>query len=569
MTTMKWLGVLAWAPAVSVAQVDNLHVLVNNNDAAGSNSISAAAYDAGSDTAYTTSFGAGGALRRITGVSTATPVSEVMVSEAQLQLFYRDGDPTRSVSTPLQSGLIFNPVPVGSIPAFDSLWISDSGFTRFPAPSSTTDPDATKRVYRYNLQAPPAGGDGRDVFSQLVSLAQLRAASGGGTASDNFGRQMAFSPDGQSIYAADSSTAHGGIYRIDPETGAIARLHVGRINTEPAVVQVGLSDRVLFAGTSASGNDGGISYIDHNGTTTSAEQVLVSTATLTDFLDRPAPATADIRSMTTDDDGNVFFNDIGTSTLIRLDPQGRLVKVTTRNERDLVFTGAVGASPTPNSNNLRLQTYQHTHPSAGAITRVVYVESTPLNFVAAVDVFDPIDFNRDGSTDAADVALFKPKLGTRGSVAALSDARYDLNGNGSIDWKDVKILQSFVPSIRNGDANMDGAVDFIDLNILRDNYLGTGKTWLEGDFASLVANSAVYLPTASDANVVNYVDLETLAGTWLNVLGQPAPTEQDLDANGYTGQFRNDVIAAFNIPEPMSLGLLPLAGLLLGRRRAP
>ncbi|HMO25655.1 MAG TPA: dockerin type I domain-containing protein, partial [Tepidisphaeraceae bacterium] len=330
-----------------------------------------------------------------------------------------------------------------------------------------------------------------------------------------------------------------------------------------------LSDRVLFAGTSASGNDGGISYIDHNGTTTSAEQVLVSTATLTDFLDRPAPATADIRSMTTDDDGNVFFNDIGTSTLIRLDPQGRLVKVTTRNERDLVFTGAVGASPTPNSNNLRLQTYQHTHPSAGAITRVVYVESTPLNFVAAVDVFDPSDFNREGSTDAADVALFKPKLGTRGSVAALSDARYDLNGNGSIDWKDVKILQSFVPSIRNGDANMDGAVDFIDLNILRDNYLGTGKTWLEGDFASLVANSAVYLPTASDANVVNYVDLETLAGTWLNVLGQPAPTEQDLDANGYTGQFRNDVIAAFNIPEPMSLGLLPLAGLLLGRRRAP
>lgn len=564
---MSMWAVLSVSSA-AVAQVDNLQVLVTTGDATGGNAISSAAYDAGSDTAYVTSFGAGGALRRITGVSTPTPVSQIMVSEGQLQLFYRDGDPTRSVSTPLQSGLIFNPVPVGAIPAFGSLWISDNGFTRFPSPSTATDPDATKRVYRYNLQAPPVGGDGRDVFTTQVTLSHLRNASGGGTASDNFGRQMAFSPDGQSIYAADSSVAHGGIYRIDAEMGAIARLHVGRINTEPAVLQVGSADRVLFAGTAASSNDGGISYVDVNGTMASAEQVLISSATLTDFLDRPTPVTADVRAMTTDDAGNVYFNDIGTSTLIRLDPQGRLSKVTTRNERDLAFTGEVGSAPTPNSNNLRLQTYQYAHPTAGSITRVVYVESTPLNFVAAADAFNPIDFNRDGSADAADIALFKAKLGTRGAASSIADARYDLNGSGSIDWKDVKILQSFAPTIRDGDANMDGTVDFTDLNTLRDNYLGTGKTWLEGDFASLLAGSNVYLPTAADVNVVDYVDLQTLANTWLNVLGQPAPTETELDANGYAGQFRSDVIAAFNIPEPVTIGLLPLVGLMMGRRRS-
>jgi hypothetical protein len=325
---------------------------------------------------------------------------------------------------------------------------------------------------------------------------------------------------------------------------------------------------VLFAGTSASNNDGGISFIDVTSGSASAEQVLVSSAVLSDFLDRPSPVTADVRAMTTDDAGNVYFSEIGTSTLIRLDPQGRLAKVTTRNERDLAFTGVVGTAPTPNSNNLRLQTHQHAHPTAGSITRVMYVESSPLNFVAAVDAFNPIDFNRNGSADAADIALFKSKLGTRGAASSVADARYDLNGNGSIDWKDVKILQSFAPWIRDGDANMDGIVDFTDLNILRDNYLGTGKTWLEGDFASLLAGSNVYLPTAADVNVVDYVDLQTLSNTWLNVLGQPAPTETELDANGYTGQFRSDVIAAFNIPEPVTIGLLPLVGLMMGRRRS-
>ena len=43
------------------------------------------------------------------------------------------------------------------------------------------------------------------------------------------------------------------------------------------------------------------------------------------------------------------------------------------------------------------------------------------------------------------------------------------------------LANEFVPLI-DGDANLDGVVDFTDLGILTDNYRLTGATWLEGDF---------------------------------------------------------------------------------------
>jgi hypothetical protein len=90
---------------------------------------------------------------------------------------------------------------------------------------------------------------------------------------------------------------------------------------------------------------------------------------------------------------------------------------------------------------------------------------------------------------------------------------------------------------------------------MEDNYLGAGKTWVLGDF------------TGDDAT--NFTDLQLLADTWLDVLNQPSPTFEDLDARGYAGVFRNDVIDAFDIvPEPGSVSLLTAAaGAALLRRR--
>jgi hypothetical protein len=76
-------------------------------------------------------------------------------------------------------------------------------------------------------------------------------------------------------------------------------------------------------------------------------------------------------------------------------------------------------------------------------------------------------------------------------------------------------------------------------------------SWSHGDFSSLDPQAATYATSAPDANVVNLVDLEVLANTWVRELGQPAPALADLDARGYAGQFRHDVMTAFTaVPEP-------------------
>ena len=177
-----------------------------------------------------------------------------------------------------------------------------------------------------------------------------------------------------------------------------------------------------------------------------------------------------------------------------------------------------------------------------------------------------------------DLAAFAEAVGPRGGPAPSATAlKFDLNGNNVVDWKDVKILQTFVPALLNGDANMDLAIDFTDLDLLRDNYYTSpsrvaAASWRHGNFASLDPLATTYAAAAPDANLVNLVDLEVLATTWLRELGQPAPTLMDLDARGYTGQFRLDVMTAFSsVPEPSTtvaagLGAAAAVGLLWRRR---
>ncbi|MEX0688471.1 MAG: dockerin type I domain-containing protein, partial [Pirellulales bacterium] len=306
----------------------------------------------------------------------------------------------------------------------------------------------------------------------------------------------------------------------------------------------------------------------------SARTVHLAGATLADFLET---TTGDIviQSMAAGPDGSVYFNNTDSEPerrgIFKLDPAGRLIKVVSHAERAATFGGS------PNSSTLRMQPRTVEHPTGFPVTQLIYAEASSLSFVAGAYDFKPGDFNRDNAVDLDDLAAFAAAVGPRGGPpvsAALM--KFDLNGNNVVDWKDVKILQSFIPELLDGDANMDLVIDFADLDVLRDNYYTSpireeAASWTHGNFASLDPLATTYSAAALDANVVNLVDLEVLANTWLRVRGQPGPTIEDLDARGYTGQFRLDVMTVFAmVPEPsttMAAAAVVAAALGLLRRR--
>jgi hypothetical protein len=286
----------------------------------------------------------------------------------------------------------------------------------------------------------------------------------------NTGRQGAFSSEGEYFYFIDQSSQVGGVYKTDVLGGGTTLLlSTSDINTEPAVLPLaGAGDRIIFQGTAATGNAGGLNYIDHDGATTAPPQVFVPAAELADFFQKPVGA-ADVRAATADDDGNVYFFDSDADVLVRRDPQGRLSKVLTNVERT-AFRDQSGKTGTVNGNVLRLQARTVTHPTAGELTQVLYAEQTAQNYVAGVYAFDAGDFDRDGERTAADIVLFKPVLTTRGVVQTnTANFKFDMNGNAVVDWKDVKVLQDFF-DFGDADADINGIVDFADFLTLRGNF---------------------------------------------------------------------------------------------------
>jgi hypothetical protein len=93
----------------------------------------------------------------------------------------------------------------------------------------------------------------------------------------------------------------------------------------------------------------------------------------------------------------------------------------------------------------------------------------------------------------------------------------------------------------NGDVNGDGGVDLSDLGIMAANWGSTNAWWRKGDMNQ-------------DLNV-DLTDLGILAGKW-NATGLAG----DAPAGGGSS-------ISLAVPEPATLGLLSLGGLLLLRRR--
>jgi autotransporter-associated beta strand protein len=504
------------------AQVDNLTTVLTTNWFLGS-SLAAFSYDPTSDTMFVSAYG-NPALVRVTDVATAMQTgtsATPTVYESTLQLYYRNGNPDRGVTTPLQGGLLLNPRPLGVFPAYSLALVADGGNTRFAA-STTVDPAATKKFYRYNLQVAAIPGDGTDVFTTRATLADLQAASGATSTSNNLARQFAWSGDGQSIYFNDSSPAYGGLWKLGAMSGGPQRiLDEGDTASEPAVMTSSAGDRIFLSGGGSTGNVGGIDSVLHSGSSTAPRQAVVTAATLADFFEVSGTMPSQrITSLTTvgDDLYFVFYTNASgtkpesrTPGLYRYDATGRLSKVVNRTQRAATIAGVNLVVDRLQSRSVAVT------GTAGsfAATQLLYREGGG-NVIAGATAFKPVDFNRDDQVTPADLVLFAPQVTVRGQVkSAVADLAYDMNGNDTVDWKDVQIVQGFldyvpdpalagriVPALPiEADADLDGVVDFDDFLVMRANYGTTQLGFTQGDF--------------NGDNQVSFPDLQP----WINSYG--------------------------------------------------
>lgn len=552
------------------ATVDVLQVVLGPSLTTGSvadpSPLAAFGYDPVSDAMYVTGFGGTGQdIRVVRNVSTTPefdPLNDRLIASTAWGRFHLDGNFNLTGGGPVPGSILLNPLPIldggGNvlIAAYGNAFLTDAGGIVRQGSGSTAInfPDRSQRLYRYNLQR-DVNGDARDEMFSLVTTLTLQTLTGSTSTSTNTGRQYAFSSDGQSIYFVDSSSAYGGVYRTQLASGTTTRLAAeSEINTEPAVLSVGGVDRIYVRGGGSTGNVGGIDYVD---TADNTRKVAVAHATLADFLEiAPSPSDITIFSMTSDDQGNVYFNNTDSNPdrrgIYTLDPQGRMIKVVSYAERREVFGGSATAG-NPNSNTLRMQVRQVSLPGTAAdgasttLKQVLYAEQSGVNAIAGAYVFTPGDFNRDNLVTQADYALFGSALTVRGVVAPVANLKYDLNGNGVVDWKDVKILQSFT-LFPDGDTDFDGIVGFADLLTVAQNYneLDATRTWITGDF------------TGND--VTDFADLLILAQNYASSPGLVVP-----DASS---QFVHDWAMALSVvPEPATLSILVGAMLLVVRRR--
>ncbi|MEO0586612.1 MAG: PEP-CTERM sorting domain-containing protein, partial [Planctomycetota bacterium] len=141
----------------------------------------------------------------------------------------------------------------------------------------------------------------------------------------------------------------------------------------------------------------------------------------------------------------------------------------------------------------------------------------------------PGDLDLDGDVDLADIDLLLDNL---------TDPAFDLTDDATTDYDDVEELLINILDTSPGDANLDGQVSTPDLAILAGSFDQSFSSWADGDFTG--------------DNFVDTADLAVLAG--------------------YFGQGTTSLTNANTtplVPEPASLALLALGGLLTLQRRHP
>ena len=108
----------------------------------------------------------------------------------------------------------------------------------------------------------------------------------------------------------------------------------------------------------------------------------------------------------------------------------------------------------------------------------------------------PGDLNGDGLVNASDIDAIYDAINA-GSL----DTRFDLDRSGGVDEEDAAYLVETILDVPWGDANLDGIVNVVDLNVLGINWLQEGNGWSSGDF--------------NGNGFVDATDLNTIGVNWL------------------------------------------------------
>jgi hypothetical protein len=128
----------------------------------------------------------------------------------------------------------------------------------------------------------------------------------------------------------------------------------------------------------------------------------------------------------------------------------------------------------PDGRNARLV---FTPLTGGEYVLRIHAEANRGAYLLSVDELAvAADFNADTATSAADIDLLHAAIG-----AQSQDMRFDLNQDQLVDQKDADQLIERILLTRRGDADLKGAVDFVDFVVLANHYGQTGG-WAEGDF---------------------------------------------------------------------------------------
>jgi len=550
-----------FSTAPALAQVPaHLQPAITETEAEGGfGTLGGFAYSPGEDAFYTVLYGSGLGIRRIeAGVS-----AENYVTPNPQQLFARSTDVLAgetdaddfSFTLPFDMMLNVAPVtidfgsevggsdntPVGSITyqPGELGYIIDAGSeVRDINGTGDTLYAATKRVYTYDLRpivpgpTPDAGlpdlntatnglgttigaydqVDWNDALRPLVSEADLQIAAGYTVGPDNetnFGRQAAWSSDGQSIYALDTGNETGGIFKISATTGDVVQMYReletavsgGNVKSEPTVIHSsvrdlggGSGDQVFFDGTSENGNAGGISFIVDDGTPgLKTAQVALDGAEFSALIND----TASLDALANDSQGNLYFYDRSTSGIFKYDTEGRVAAIANHAQIDVLNASQDGSYR--NSGAIqKFEVYED-----GGDTTLFYRSDN--SYVARIDVPDMIaDFNGDQVYDAADVAFFKQQFDREvnsSNEIAPGDSGYldylaaDLNSSAvlsssdgsldedAVDGFDLTTVRQFI-DLRAGDTDWDFTVDADDFDTFKAGFnpTATQATFFEGNF---------------------------------------------------------------------------------------